>query len=60
MKYKDVYNGEHFVIGGKTLYRKTRDGHVVVQGATESIYDDTQVTVVDPVKWFIANTVPKR
>ncbi len=63
MKLKDVYVGEHFVMSGHYLYRKTSNGIVVAGGTRKNQLIgkewpgmpqlDTEVTIVNPVKWSI-------
>ncbi len=52
MLLKEVLKGEHFVVGGETLYRKTDDGYIVYVGENENPAEDTAIMIVNPWKWF--------
>lgn len=52
MLLRNTLKGEHFVVDGDTLYRRTEDGYIVVFGVDEEPDLDIEVKVINPLIWF--------
>jgi len=54
MLLRNVLKGEHFIVSGKVLYRKTEAGYMLVGGIPELETPDTntEVKIVNPWNWF--------
>ena len=59
MLLKETLKGEHFVIGGDTLYRRTEGSYHVVAGKNEWPTEDTEVKIINPWVWF-ANKMKRK
>jgi hypothetical protein len=55
MLLRNILKGEHFVVDGDTLYRKTEDGYEVVLGVDEEPDLNTDVRQTNPMMWFSDN-----